>query len=63
MGRVCSTNVRNSHMDIVGKPEGKSSIERTRLKWMILRVILEKQEALLWTGLFWLTIRTSEVVL
>jgi hypothetical protein len=36
MGRACSTNgdKRNLHKILVGKPEGKRQLGRSRLKWV-----------------------------
>jgi hypothetical protein len=36
MGRACSTNgeKRNAHRILVGKPEGKRSLGRSRRRWM-----------------------------
>jgi hypothetical protein len=36
MGRACSTNgdKRNAYRKLVGKPEGKKPLERTRRRWV-----------------------------
>jgi hypothetical protein len=36
MGRACSTNgeKNNAHRILVGKPEGNTSLERQRLRWV-----------------------------
>jgi hypothetical protein len=36
MGRACSTNgeKRNAHRILVGKPEGKTPLGRTRRRWV-----------------------------
>jgi hypothetical protein len=45
MGRACSTNgeMRNAYGILVGKPEGKRSLGRTRDRWVNnIKIILER---------------------
>jgi hypothetical protein len=51
---------RNSYRLLVGKPEGKSLLERPRRRWgIILGWILERWDGVMWTGLVWLRIGTG----
>jgi hypothetical protein len=53
MSRVGSTNAEqtNAFRIFVGKPGGR---------WIILKLILEKQDGVVWTGLIWLRIGPVE---
>jgi hypothetical protein len=45
---------------LVWKPEGRRELVRHRCRWVIiLKWILKKYNGRTWTGLIWLTIRTS----
>jgi hypothetical protein len=57
MGRVRSTNVKE-HMLLVGKPERKRLLGRTRQRW-----ILERADGRVWTGLVWPRIGTIGEIL
>jgi hypothetical protein len=62
MDRACSTNgkKRNACRIFVGKPEGKKSLARPNVcGWTILRLILEREDGMVWIGLIWLRIETS----
>jgi len=62
MGGICSTygDKRGVYRFLLGKPEGKRAIGRSRLRWgIILRWIFRKWGAGAWTGLIWLGIRTA----
>jgi hypothetical protein len=58
MGGSCSTNgeKRREEKLLVIKPEGKRPLERTRSRWIILGLILERWDRVMWTGLVWLRI-------
>jgi hypothetical protein len=67
MSRIFSTyeEKRNACRILMGKPEGKRPLGRARRGWVdntkiYLKQILGSME---WTGLFWLRIGTSEVLL
>jgi hypothetical protein len=48
---------RNAYRLLVGKPEGKRPLERTRPSgWIILGWILERWNGVVWTVLAWLRI-------
>jgi hypothetical protein len=53
MDGTYSTNgeKRNAYRILVGKPEGKRPLERTRDRWVHLR-----QDGVVWTGSIWLRI-------
>jgi hypothetical protein len=62
MGRTCSTHgeKRNAYSILVGKPEGKRSLGIFRRRWKYnIKLILEKQKGVIWTGLVWPRIGTS----
>jgi hypothetical protein len=49
---------------LVGKPEGKRALGRQRRRWgTILKWILERWDGMVWIGLIWLTMGTSEGLL
>jgi hypothetical protein len=51
---------RNAYRILVGKPEGKGPLGRTRRRWWkILKWILERQDKMEWIGLIWLRTGTS----
>jgi hypothetical protein len=50
---------RNPYRILVGKPEGKNSLRRPRRVMIILKLILEKWDGLVWSGFTWFRIRTS----
>jgi hypothetical protein len=59
MGGPCSTNgeKRNAYRLLVGKPEGKRPLRRSRGRWwIILGWILERWDGVMWTGSVWLRI-------
>jgi hypothetical protein len=54
---------RNAHRILVGNPEEKRLLERPRRKWEDnIRIDLRK-DGVVWTGLIWLRIGTSGVLL
>jgi hypothetical protein len=52
---------RTAYRLLVGKPEGKRPLERSRRRWVdsVLGWILERWDGMMWTGLVWLRIRTG----
>jgi hypothetical protein len=51
---------RNAYRLLVGKPEGKRQVGRTRRRWEeISGWILEGWDGVMWTGLVWLRIGTG----
>jgi hypothetical protein len=48
---------RNAYRILVGKPEGKRSLERPRRRWV--DNILERYDGIVWIGLMGLRIGTS----
>jgi hypothetical protein len=59
MGRAHSTNgEKTAYRLLVGKPEGKRQLERTRMSWWII-VKCISQNGVVLTGLIWLRIGTS----
>jgi hypothetical protein len=53
---------RNAYRILVGKPEGKTPLGRTRRRWVDnnkMELTLEKQDGMVWVGLIWLKIETS----
>jgi hypothetical protein len=51
---------RNAYRLLVGKPEGKRSLGKPRRRWVDnIRMILEKWDGVMWTGLVWLRIGTG----
>jgi hypothetical protein len=47
-------------MDLVGQPERKNPLGRTRCNWKDnIKSYFRKLEEVLWTGFFWLRIRSS----
>jgi hypothetical protein len=44
MGRACGKygKRRGAHRILLGKPDGKKSLEKPRLRWMILKCIFKK---------------------
>jgi hypothetical protein len=51
---------RNAYRLLVGKPEGKRSLERPRRKWVDnIKIDLLEIGWAVWTGLVWLRIGTS----
>jgi hypothetical protein len=62
MGGSCSTNgeKRNAYRLLVGNPEGKSPLGRQEVGgWIILGLILERWDEVMWTGLVRLRIGTG----
>jgi hypothetical protein len=60
MGGACSTNLGDAYRILVGKPEGKRPLGRPRCRWAgNIRMILEREDGMVWTGLMWLRIGTS----
>jgi hypothetical protein len=61
MGGPCSTKgeKRNAYRLLVGKPDRKRSLGRTRRRWIILGWILERWDGVMWTGLVWIRIGTG----
>jgi hypothetical protein len=56
--------MRNAYRMLVGKPEGKRSLERPRCRWkIILDWILGKQDGKLCTGFICLGIGTMNMVM
>jgi hypothetical protein len=53
--------MRNLSRLLVGKPEGKRQLGRTRRidGWIILGWIMERWDGLMWIGLVWLRIGTG----
>jgi hypothetical protein len=51
---------RNAYRLSVGKPEGKRPLGRPRRRWVDnIRMILERWDGVMWTGLVWLKIGTG----
>jgi hypothetical protein len=50
---------RNAYRLLVGKPEGKRPLGRTRRWWVDIGWILERWDGVMWTGLVWLRIGTG----
>jgi hypothetical protein len=51
----------NAYRMSAGKPEGKRPLWRSRSRWEdILKLICERQDGVIWTGLIWLRMGTSE---
>jgi hypothetical protein len=49
---------------LVGKPEGKTPLERPRHRWWTtLKWILDRQDEVVWNGSTWLRIGTNGVLL
>jgi hypothetical protein len=66
MGGACSTNgkKRNAYRLLVEKPEGKRPLGRPRRRWVDnIRMILERWDGAMWTGLVWLRIGTGGALL
>jgi hypothetical protein len=62
MGGACSTNgkKRNVHRLLMRKLEGKIPLGRPRRRWVdSIRMILERWDGVMWTGLVWLRIGTG----
>jgi hypothetical protein len=54
----------NAYRIVVGKPEGKRPPRRPRRRWWtILKWILERYDGIVWIGVIWLRIGTSEGLL
>jgi hypothetical protein len=52
--------MRNSYRLLVGKPEGKRLLGRSRRRWVDkLGWILEKWDGVMWAGLVWQRIGTG----
>jgi hypothetical protein len=52
---------RSAYRIFVGKSEGKRPLERPRRRWVDnIKWILERYDGVVWTGLIWLRIGTSE---
>jgi hypothetical protein len=52
--------MRNAYRILVGKPEGKRLLGRPRRRWEDnIRMDLRKVWWKVWTGFFWLSVRTS----
>jgi len=54
--RVYGGEMRNVYNILIGKPEGKRILGRTRRRW---ETFLEKYGGKLWTGFIWLRMETS----
>jgi hypothetical protein len=66
MGRACSTHgkKRNAHRILMGKPEGKRPLGRTRCRSEDnIKMDLREVGGMVWTGLICLRIGTSEGLL
>jgi hypothetical protein len=51
---------RNAYMLLVGNLEGKRPLRRPRCRWADnIKMEMEKQDGVVWTGLVWLRIGTS----
>jgi hypothetical protein len=51
---------RNAYRILVEKTEGKKSLWRPRRRWEDnIKMILKKQDGVVWTGYIWLRIVTS----
>jgi hypothetical protein len=51
---------RNACRILVGEPEGKRPLRRSRCRWVDnTKWILEKQDGIVWIGLIWLRVGTS----
>jgi hypothetical protein len=50
---------KNAYRLLVGKPEGKSPLGRPRHRGIILGLILERWDGVMWTGFVWLRIGTG----
>jgi hypothetical protein len=61
MGIACNMNgeKRNAYRILVGNPDGKRPLGRSRRGSVILKWILDRQDAVVWTGLIWLRIGIS----
>jgi PAS domain-containing protein len=60
-GRVARLNKRGMRIEYLwGKPEGKRKLGRPRPRWMDnIKLILDRQDGMVWIGLIWLRIGTS----
>jgi hypothetical protein len=47
---------RNAYSILVGKPEGKRSLERPRRRWVDNIKMDFRQDGMVWIGLIWLRI-------
>jgi hypothetical protein len=56
---ACIAERRNAYRILMERPEGKRPLGRPRLTWEDIKWILERQDGVVWTGLFWLRIGTS----
>jgi hypothetical protein len=62
MGRACSTHggKRDVCGVLMGEPKGKNPLVKPRRRWEDnIKMILEKQDGVLWTGFIWLRTGTS----
>jgi hypothetical protein len=61
MGGTCSTNgeKRNAFRFLVGKPEGKRRLGRSRRRWVDNIKMDLGWDGVMWTGLVWLRIVTG----
>ena len=51
MGGTCSTSGgRGTNISLVGKPEGKRQLARLGVNWVMLELILEKQDGRAWNS-------------
>jgi hypothetical protein len=59
-GHVVRRGEKNSYRLLVGKPEGKKPLGRPRNRWVDnIRIILERWDGVMWTGLVWLRVGTG----
>jgi hypothetical protein len=55
---------KNAYRLLVGKPEGKRPLGRPRRRWVgNFRIVLERWDGVMWTGLVWLRIGTGGEIL
>jgi hypothetical protein len=61
MGRACSTHgERKAYWVFVGNPERKRPLRRPRHRWgVVLKLLLEKYDWVLWSELIWRRIGTK----
>jgi hypothetical protein len=63
-GHVAVVEKRNVYRILVGVPEGERPLGRPRRKCVDIKIDLgERWDGVVWTGLIWLRIGTSEVLL
>jgi hypothetical protein len=62
-GYVARMEKWNAYRILVGKPEGKRPLERPRCKWKDNIIMNFREDGVMLTGLIWLRIGTSGVLL